>query len=111
MCPSLPQPLQELWAARIDTGAVTAIAPTAFAPHVPISQYSGQPVNVNGGEIKILGQKKITYLTNKIVMNITFLIVEDGVNPIIGLDALHNQIQFSFTCFRMARQIINNIWS
>ena len=39
----------------------------------------------------------ITHATHKVVMNITFLIVDDVVNPIIGLDALHqNEVQFLF---------------
>ena len=48
--PSVPQYLQEPRAALIDTGAV--------------AQHSGQLVNVNGGEIKILGQKKTTHSTS-----------------------------------------------
>ena len=91
----LPSHLQEPWAALIDSGAVTSIAPSSFAPHVPITPHSGQLVNVNGGEIKIKGQKKVTYVTHMVVVHITFLIVEDVLNPIIGLDALHqNSVQF-----------------
>ena len=91
----LPHHLQEPWAALIDSGAVTSIAPSSLAPHVPITPHSGQLVNVNGGEIEIKGQKKITYVTHMVVMHITFLIVEDVLNPIIGLDALHqNSVQF-----------------
>ena len=91
----LPSHLQEPWAALIDSGAVTSIAPSSFAPHVPITPHSGQLVNVNGGEIKIKGQKKVMYVTHMVVMHITFLIVEDVLNPIIGLDALHqNSVQF-----------------
>ena len=87
--------LQEPWAALVDSGAVTSIAPSSFAPHVPITPHSGQLVNVNGGEIKIKGQKKVTYVTHMVVMHITFIIVEDVLNPIIGLDALHqNAVQF-----------------
>ena len=83
------------WAALIDSGAVTSIAPSSFAPHVPITPHSGQLVNVNGGEIKIKGQKMVTYVAHQVVMNITFLIVEDVLNPINGLDALHeNAVQF-----------------
>ena len=83
----LPSHFQEPWAALIDSGAVTSIAPSSFAPHVPITPHSGQLVNVNGGEIK--GQKKVTYVTHMMIMHITFFIVEDVLNPIIGLDALH----------------------
>ena len=91
----LPSHLQEPWAALIDSGAVTSIAPSSLAPHVPITPYSGQLVNVNGGEIKIKGQKKVTYVTHMVVTHIAFLIVEDVLNPIIGLDALHqNSVQF-----------------
>ena len=91
----LPSHLQEPWAALIDSRAVTSIAPSSFAPHVPITPHSGQLVNVNGGEITIKGQKKVTYVTHMVVMHITFLIVEDVLNPIIGLDALHqNSVQF-----------------
>ena len=62
---------------------------------MPITPHNGQLVNVNGGEIKIKGQKKVTYVTHMVVMHITFLIVEDVLNPIIGLDALHqNSVQF-----------------
>ena len=85
---SLPQYFQEPWAALTDTGAVSSIALASLTPHVLVAQHSGQLVNVNGGEIKILGQKKITYITRKVVMNITFLIAEDVVNPVVGLDAL-----------------------
>ena len=91
----LPHHLQEPWGALIDSGAVTSIAPSSFAPHIPITPHSGQLVNVNGGEIKIKGQKKVTYVTHMVVMHITFLIVEDVLNPIMGLDALHqNAVQF-----------------
>ena len=86
--PGLPSHLQEPWAALIDSGAITSIAPSSFAPHVPITPHSGQLVNVNGGEIKIKGQKMVTYVTHQVVMRITFLIVEDVLNPIVGLDAL-----------------------
>ena len=87
--------LQEPWAALIDSGAVTSIAPSSVAPHVPITPHSGQLVNVNGGEIKIKGQKKVTYVTHMVVMHITLLIVDNVLNPIIGLDALHqNSVQF-----------------
>ena len=91
----LPSHLQKPWAALIDSGAATSIAPSSLAPHVPVTPHSGQLVNVNGGEIKIKGQKKVTYVTHMVVMHITFLIVEDILNPIIGLDALHqNWVQF-----------------
>ena len=93
--PSLPQRLQEPWAALVDTGEVTSSAPALFASHVPVTPHKGQLVNVNGGEIKILGQKMVTYITHKVVVNITFLIVEDVVNPIIGLDALHQNHCYS----------------
>ena len=50
---------------------------------------------MNGGGVKILGQKMVTYIAHKVVIKITFLIVEDVVNPIIGLDALRqNKVQF-----------------
>ena len=87
--PSLPRRLKEPWITFIDTGAVTSIAPSSFAPHVPIIQHSGQLVTVNGGEIKVLVQKLVMYIARNVVMNIAFLIVEDVVNPIIGLDVLH----------------------
>ena len=91
----LPSHLQDPWAALIDSGAVTSIAPSSFAPHVLITPHSGQLVNVNGGEIKIKCQKKVVYVTHMVVMHITFLIVEEVLNPIIGLDALHqNSVQF-----------------
>ena len=75
-----PHHLQEPWAALIDTGAVTSIA-ASFAPHVHLSEHSGQLVNVNGGDIKILDQKKVTYVAHKVVMNITFITVEDVMRP------------------------------
>ena len=50
---------------------------------------------MSGGVIKIKVQKKVTYVTHLVVMRITFLIVEDVLNPIIGLDALHqSSVQF-----------------
>ena len=78
----LPSHLQEPWAALIDSGAVTSIAPSSFGPHVPITPHSGQLVNVNGGEIKIKGQKKLTHVTHMVIMHITFLIVEDVLNRV-----------------------------
>ena len=37
----------------------------------------------------------VTYVTHQVVMNMTFLILEDVLNPIIGLNALHqNAVQF-----------------
>ena len=56
----LPSHLQEPWAALIDSSAVTSIAPSSLAPHVPVTPHSGQLVNINSGEIKIKGQKKVT---------------------------------------------------
>ena len=99
--PSLPQHLQESWAALIDAGTVTSAAPSSLAPHVAntLQSASGQLVNVNGGETKVQGQKKVTYITHKIVMNITFLSVKDVVNLIICLDALH-KMQFHSMPFR-----------
>ena len=92
--PSLPSHLQEPWTALIDSGAVFSSAPSSFAPNVAITPHSGQLVNVNGGEIKIKGQKMVMYVTHQVVMHITFLIAEDVHNPIIGLDALHqNSVQ------------------
>ena len=62
---------------------------------MPVAPHTGQLVNVNGGEIKILGEKMVTYITHKVVMNIMFLIAEDVVNPISGLDApRQNEVQF-----------------
>ena len=93
--PGLPHHLQEPWAALIDTGAVTSIAPSSFAPHAPVTPHTGQLVNVNGGKNKMKGHKMITYVTHRIVMNITFLIVDHVVSPIIALDALHqHEVQF-----------------
>ena len=65
-------------------------------------------MSVQGGEIKNLGQKKVTYITHKVVMNITFLIVEDVVNPIIGLDDLH-QMEFCFACLRVEMRIFSSM--
>ena len=86
----LPHHLQEPWVALIDSGAVTSIAPSSFAPHVPISHlivvsWSMSMVERSRSRVK----KKITYVTHVVVMHITFLIVDDVLNPIIGLDALH----------------------
>ena len=67
--------------------------------------HTGHLVNVNGGDIKIKGQKMVTYVTHRVVMNITFLIVDDVVNPITGLD--HFKMKFSFICFRVARHTFN----
>ena len=64
--------------------------PSSSAPHVSVTPHTGHLVNVNGGDIKIKGQKMVTYVTHRTVMNITFLIVDDIVNPIIGLDELHH---------------------
>ena len=99
LAPSLPQHLQEPWAALINTGAVTSIAPASFARYFHLSDHSGQSANVNGGEIKILGQKKVTHITHKVVMNIAFLIVESVMNLIF--------------CFRVEKLIFNSMaaWS
>ena len=93
-------------AALIETGAATSIAPASLAPHVPVTAHTGQLVNMNGGEIEILGQKMVTDVTHKVVMNITFLIAEDVMNPSIGLDAPHqNEVQFHL--FKVARDIFS----
>ena len=103
--PSLPNHLQEPWAALIDTGAVTSIAPSSFAPHVPVTPHAGHLVYVNGGETKIKGQKTIAYnITHRIVMNITFLIVDDVMNTIVGLDALH-QSEVRFHLFQSGKSV------
>ena len=92
--PSLPQECQEPWAALIDTGAVASIAPQSFVPHIPIKEKSETLTSVNGGHIKVLGIKHVTFITGKLIIHVNFLIVEDVKNPIIGLDAIHhNQLQ------------------
>ena len=70
--------------------------------HSPQSQVSSHYGSVSSvlshpGQVSIwvversrfLGQKMVTYITHKVVMNIMFLVVESVVNPIIGLDVLH----------------------
>ena len=50
---------------------------------------------MSGGEIKIKGQKNVMYVTHQVVMHSTFLNLEDVLNLIIGLDALHQDtVQF-----------------
>ena len=88
--PSLPQACQEPWAALIDTGAVASIAPQSFVPHIPIKEKSETLTSVNGGNIKVLGIKHVTFITGKVIIHVNFLIVEDVKNPIIGLDAIHH---------------------
>ena len=75
--PSLPQECQEPWAALIDTGAVASIAPQSFVPHIPIKEKSETLTSVNGGTIKVLGIKHITFITGKVITHVNFLIVED----------------------------------
>ena len=92
--PSLPQECQEPWAALIDTGAVASIAPQSFVPHIPIKEKSETLMSVNGGHIKVLGIKHVTFITGRVIIHVNFLIVENVKNPIIGLDAIHhNQLQ------------------
>ena len=43
--PSLPQQLQEPWAALAVTGAITSIAPASLTSLTPITQHSGQLVS------------------------------------------------------------------
>ena len=88
--PSLPQECQEPWAALIDIGAVASIAPQSFVPHIPIKEKSETLASVNGGNIKVLGVKHVTFITGKIITHVNFLIVKDVENPIIGLDAIHH---------------------
>ena len=75
--PSLPQECQEPWAALIDTGALASIAPQSFVPHIPIKKKSETLTNVNGGDIKVLGIKHVTFITGKVITHVNFLIVED----------------------------------
>ena len=57
-------------------------------------QKSETLTNVNGGNIKVLGVKHVTFITGKVIIHVNFLIVEDIKNPIIGLDAIHhNRLQ------------------
>ena len=88
--PSLPQECQEPWAALIDTGAVASIAPQSFVPHIPIKEKSETLTSVNGGHIKVLGIKHVTFVTGRVIIHVNFLIVENVKNPIIGLDAIHH---------------------
>ena len=62
-------------------------------------------MNVNGGEIKSLGQKRVVYITHKVVMNVTFLVVEDVVNPVSGLDARH-QSGAQFHLFQSGKALV-----
>ena len=78
------------WAALIDTGAVASIAPQSFVPHIPIKEKSETLTSVNGGNIKVLGIKHVTFITEKVIIHVNLLIVEDVKNPIIGLDAIHH---------------------
>ena len=88
--PSLPQECQEPWAALIDTGAVASIASQSFVPHIHIKEKSETLTSVNGGNIKVLGIKRVTFVTGKVIIHVNFLIVEDVKNPIIGLDVIHH---------------------
>ena len=72
----------------IDTGAVASIAPQSLVPHIPIKEKSETLARVNG--IKVLGVKRVTFITGKVVIHVNFFIVEDAKNPIIGLDAVHH---------------------
>ena len=88
--PSLPQEYQEPWAALIDTGAVAEIAPQSVVPHIPIKEKLETLIAVNGGNIKVLGVRLVTFTTGKIIIHANFLMVENIKNPIIGLDASHH---------------------
>ena len=79
--PSLPQECQEPWAALIDTGAVTSIAPQSLVPHIPIKEKSETLASVNGGNIKVLGIKHVTFITGKVIIHVNFLTVEDVKIP------------------------------
>ena len=92
-------------------GAVTSIAPSSVAPRVPLSEHSGHLVSVNGGEIKILGPKKVTYITDKVVMNVVLLIVEDVVKPSIGQDTLHQKEWSSVSSVSEWEGISSAAWS
>ena len=61
-----------------------------FVPHLPIKEKSETLTSVNGGNIKVLGIKHVTFITGKVIIHVNFLIVEDVKNPIIGLDAIHH---------------------
>ena len=85
--PSLPQECQEPWAALVDAGAVIC----SSHPH---QREVRDLTNVNGGNIKVLGFKHVTFITGKVIIHVDFLIVKDVKNPIIGLDAIHhNRLQ------------------
>ena len=109
--PSLPQECQEPWAALIDTGAVASIVPQAFVPHIPIKEKSETLTSINGGNIKILGVKHVTFITGKIITHVNFLILEGVKNQIIGLDAINSSQ--SSSCSRKIREkegaFFNNI--
>ena len=92
--PSLPQERQEPWAALVDMGAVASIAPQSCVPRIPIKAMSETLTSVNGGNFKVLSVKHVAFITGKIIIHVSFLIVEDVKNPIIGLDAIyHNRLQ------------------
>ena len=100
--PSQPNHLREPWAALIDSGGVTSIAPSSFAPHVPITPHSGQLVNVNGGEIKI---KVRTWLRmSPIRWSCTSPFSLSKMFSIQSLAWMHFiKMQFSFMCFKVVR--------
>ena len=66
--PSLPQECQEPWAALIDTRTVASIAPQSLVPHIPIKEKSETLANANGGNIKVLGVKHVTFITGKVII-------------------------------------------
>ena len=88
--PSLPQECQEPCAALTDTGAIASIPPQSFVPLIPIKEKSETLISVNGGNIEVLSVKHVAFVTDKIIIHVNFLIVEDVKNPIIGLDAIHH---------------------
>ena len=99
VCEKSDHQVHQCWWSTQQHGAQTQQSSQNSRQVYNVSEYpQDQPiqklVNMNGGEIKILGEKVVTYITHKVVMTITFLIAEDAVNPIIGLDALHqNEVQ------------------
>ena len=51
-----------------NTGAVASIAPQSFVPHIPIKEKSETLTSVNGGNIKVLGIKYVTFITGRVII-------------------------------------------
>ena len=84
-----PKNSQSNWAILIDTGAEISVAPSSFAPNIPLRalERAVELRTATGEAIPIFGQKNMHLVTQNLCFEVSFVIA-NVTTPILGVDTL-----------------------